>query len=206
MDKTALYKLNYGVFMLSTKAGDKTNGCITNTCMQVATSPNRVAISVINANYTCDLIKESGVFAVSVIDNTVTFETISYFGHQSGRNVDKMGPLPLPEDVNGVPYLNWSVCALLSCRVVSSQDLGSHTLFIGELVDARVLSDNEPLAYSDYQNKLKPKPKDEPAKDRKIIGWKCKICQYFYEGETLPDDYECPVCGHGKDDFEPVYA
>lgn len=204
MDNKAFYKLSYGVFMLSTKAGDKVNGCITNTCIQVANSPTRVAISVLNSNYTCDLIKESGVFAVSILDDTVTFETIKHWGFQSGRNVDKMDGLTLPEDVNGVPYLSWMTCAVLSCKVVESIDLESHTMFIAEVVDAQVINNNMPLTYADYQSKVKPKPQ-EVEQSKKIVGWKCKICGYIYEGATLPDDFVCPLCGHPKDDFEPIY-
>lgn len=205
MDKKAIYQLTYGVFMLATKAGDKVNGCITNTCMQVAANPTRVAISVINANYTCDLIKESGVFALSLLDRSCTIETIRHFGFQSGREVDKFGQMKPPVDCNGIPYLAWQTCAVLSCRVVSSQDLGSHTLFIAEVEDARVLSDKAPLTYADYQNDLKPKsaPKKE---SRPIVGWRCKICKYVYEGPELPADFTCPLCGHPAEDFEPIYG
>ena len=205
MDNKALYKLSYGVFMLSTKAGDKVNGCITNTCMQVANSPTRVAISVLNTNYTCDLIKESGVFALSILDETVTFETIKYFGLQSGRDVDKMSDLSLPIDSNGVPYLGWQTCAVLSCKVLSQTDLGSHTLFVAEVTDAIVVNEHAPLTYADYQSKVKPKPEKKLA-DRKIVGWRCKICKYVYEGSELPAEYACPLCGHGPEDFEPIYG
>ncbi len=205
MDMKALFKLSYGVFMLSTKAGDKVNGCITNTGIQVASNPTRIAISVLNTNYTCDLIKESGVFALSILDETVTFETIKYWGFQSGRNVDKMAGIPLPTDVNGVPYLGWQTCSVVSCKVVSAEDLGSHTLFIAEVVDAVKLNDNAPVTYADYQDHIKPKPEKKP-EDRKIVGWRCKICKYTYEGATLPADYACPLCGHGADDFEPIYG
>jgi len=208
MDKKAFYKLSYGVFMLSTKSGEKVNGCITNTCIQVANTPTRVAISVLNTNYTCDLIKESGVFALSLLDETVTFETIKYWGFQSGRDVNKMEPMPLPEDVNGVPYLSWQTCAVISCKVVDKMDLGSHTMFIAEVVDAISLSENNPLTYAYYQDVIKPKPKDAPtpATEKKIVGWRCKICNYVYEGSELPDDFTCPVCGHDKSDFEPIYG
>lgn len=205
MDKKALYNLSYGVFMLGARSGERKNGCITNTCMQVANSPTRVAISVINANYTCELIKESGLFTLSVLDKTVTFETIKHFGLQSGRNVDKLEDISLPEDENGIPYLGWQCCSVLSCKVVSSQDLGSHTLFIAEVVDAKVLSDRAPLTYADYQNEVKPKP-EKKQEDRKIVGWRCRICNYYYEGSELPKEFTCPLCGHGPEDFEPVYA
>ena len=204
MDKKALYQLTYGVFLLSTKAGDKVNGCITNTCIQVANSPTRVAISVLNTNYTCDLIKESGIFALSLLDNTCTFQTIKHFGFQSGRDVDKFDGLTLPTDVNGVPYLAWQTTAVISCKVLESTDLGSHTLFIAEVVDAKLLNDNAPLPYADYQANVKPKPQ-EVKKEKKIVGWRCKICNYVYEGSELPADFTCPLCGHDKDDFEPIY-
>ncbi len=205
MDNKALYNLTYGVFMLAAKAGDKVNGCITNTCIQVASSPTRVAISVLNTNYTCDLIKEGGVFCLSLLDKTCTMETIRHFGFQSGRDVDKFGQIRPKLDGNGVPYLGWQSCAYLSCRVVSSQDLGSHTLFIAEVEDAQRLSDQEPLTYAYYQNVLKPKPQPK-AEDKKITGWRCKICGYVYEGEQLPADFTCPLCGHPAEDFEPIYA
>ncbi len=211
MDKKALYNLSYGVFMLSTKCGDKVNGCITNTGIQVANSPTRIAISVINANYTCDLIKESGVFALTLLDSTCNFYTIQHFGFQSGRNVDKFANLQCPVDVNGAPYLNWQACAVISGKVMESHDLGSHTLFIAEVVDAKVLSENTPLTYADYQSKVKPKaeiPKADASQskaEKKIVGWRCKICNYVYEGSELPADFSCPLCGHGPEDFEPIY-
>lgn len=205
MDNKALFKLSYGVFMLSAKAGEKVNGCISNTCMQVASNPTRVAISVLNTNYTCDLVKESGVFALSILDETTTFETIKYFGFQSGRDVDKMSELILPTDINGVPYLGWQTCAVISCRVLSQTNLGSHTLFVAEVEDAKVINEHAPLTYADYQNRVKPKP-EKKLEDRKIIGWRCKICKYVYEGSELPAEYTCPLCGHGAEDFEPIYG
>ena len=204
MDIKALFKLSYGVFVLSTKSGDKVNGCITNTGIQVANAPTRIAISVINTNYTCDLIKESGVFALSLLDETCTFETIKHFGFQSGRNVDKYEGLELPVDLNGVPYLNWQTCSVISCKVLESKDLGSHTLFIAEVQDAVLLKDTAPLTYNDYQTKVKPQPQ-QPKVEKEIIGWRCKICNYEYEGKDLPEDFLCPLCGHDKEDFEPIY-
>lgn len=207
MDKKAIYNLSYGVFMVSTKAGEVANGCITNTCIQVASNPVRIAISVLNSNYTCDLIKESGIFAVSILDNDCTFETIKHFGFQSGRDVDKFGNITPPTDCNDVPYLGWQSCAVISGKVVEQYDLGTHTLFIAEVVDAKVLSDKEPITYAKYQNEIKPKNNVASAKEdgKKIVGWRCKICNYVYEGSKLPEDYACPLCGHGADDFEPIY-
>ena len=205
MNKKALYDLSYGVFMLATKADGDVNGCITNTCMQVASDPVRVAIACINTNYTAELIKKSGVFSLSMLDVTCSYDTIKHFGMQSGRDVDKFEYLELPSDVNGVPYMDWCTCAVLSCHVVDSMDLGSHTLFIAEIDDAEKLSGEPPMTYAFYQSDVKPKP-SKPAEAKKIVGWRCRICKYEYVGETLPDDFICPLCGHDASDFEPIYG
>lgn len=205
MNKKALYSLSYGVFVLAGKAGDKINACITNTCMQVANSPTRVAIAVLNGNYTRELVQEGGVFCLTLLDQSCTMDTIRHFGMQSGRDVDKFAGVDYAVDKNGVPYLPGQSCAYLSCRVLSSQDLGSHTLFIAEVEDGDVLSSGEPLTYTYYQNVLKPRPAPKAA-EKKIVGWRCKICNYVYEGAELPADYMCPLCGHPAEDFEPVYA
>ena len=204
MDKKALYNLSYGVFLLSTKYEDKINGCITNTCIQVANNPVRVAVSVLNTNYTCELMKKSGIFALSLFDKSCTFETIKHFGFQSGRNVNKFEKISFSVDGNEAPYLGWQTCAMLSCKIISSQDLESHTLFIAEVVDSKVLSENQPLTYDYYQSNIKPKP-EEKRNDKKIVGWRCKICNYVYEGSELPKDFTCPICGHDVEDFEPIY-
>ena len=194
MDKKAIYNLSYGVFMVSTKAGEVANGCITNTCIQVAGNPVRIAISVLNSNYTCDLIKESGIFAVSILDNDCTFETIKHFGFQSGRDVDKFGNITPPTDCNDVPYLGWQSCAVISGKVVEQHDLGTHTLFIAEVVDAKVLSDKEPITYAKYQNEIKPKNNAASAKEdgKKIfcranfgnVRGRCVRSREYYERNT----------------------
>lgn len=204
MDNNALYKLSYGVFMLSTRSGEKVNGCITNTCMQVSSNPVKIAISVLNTNLTCEMIKESRVFALSVLDDSCIFDTIKHFGMQSGRDTDKLGGIKMPLDCNDIPYLAWSTCAVISARVCESIDLGTHSLFIAEVEDLKVISDNKPLTYADYHSRIKPKPQ-KADNSKKIIAWKCKICGYVYEGENLPKDFVCPLCGHPADDFEPVY-
>ena len=121
--------------------------------------------------------------------------------------MDKFGNITPPTDCNDVPYLGWQSCAVISGKVVEQHDLGTHTLFIAEVVDAKVLSDKEPITYAKYQNEIKPKNNAASAKEdgKKIVGWRCKICKYVYEGSKLPEDYACPLCGHGADDFEPIY-
>ncbi len=204
MDNKALYNLSYGVFVLGTCDGEKINACITNTCIQVASNPIRIAISVLNQNLTCDMIKSSGVFNLSVLDNSCTFDLIKHFGMQSGKNVDKFADFPHGTDENGCPYIKQSVCSVLRCKVLSSTDLGSHTLFIAEVQNAFIVSKNPPLTYADYQNKIKPK--QTVNNEKKIIGWRCKICGYEYMNPELPADFECPLCGHPAEDFEPIYA
>jgi flavin reductase (DIM6/NTAB) family NADH-FMN oxidoreductase RutF/rubredoxin len=204
MDKTALFSLTYGVFLLSTKDGERRNACITNTTMQVASNPERIAISCINSNLTCEMIKNSGFFNLSILDSSCTYELIERFGMHSGRDLDKFEGFNLPADKHGAYYLDKYTCAVLVCRVTESKDLGSHTLFIAEIEDAFKVSSEPPLTYADYHAKVKPKPQ-KPAEDKKIIGWKCKICGYYYEGADLPADFICPWCGHPADDFEPVY-
>lgn len=180
MDKKAIYNLSYGVFMVSTKAGEVANGCITNTCIQVASNPVRIAISVLNSNYTCDLIKESGIFAVSILDNDCTFETIKHFGFQSGRDVDKFGNITPPTDCNDVPYLGWQSCAVISGKVVEQHDLGTHTLFIAEVVDAKVLSDKEP-----YKRKM-----------QRLISLPCNRNSCLDTWQNLSYYWKCRYCYH----------
>jgi len=203
MNNKALYNLSYGVFVLGANNNGAINACITNTCIQVASDPTRVAISVLNKNLTCYMVKESGKFTISVLDNTCTFDLIKHFGMQSGVDVNKFADFSYAKTESGIPYIKQSVCALLECKVISKEDLGSHTLFIAEVVDAEILSSNAPLTYADYQNKLKPKPVVNTGK--KIVGWRCKICGYECKGSELPKDFTCPLCGHPADDFEPIY-
>ena len=205
MDQKAFFNLSYGVFVLGTQAGGKINACITNTCFQAAANPVRLAISCINQNLTCEMIKESGVFSLSVLDKSCTFDLIKHFGYQSGRNVDKFKDYKYELDSNGCPYITNQVCSVFECKVVSSQDLGTHTLFVAEVTEAKVVSDKAPLTYADYQNNVKPKNNNSAEPAKKIVGWRCKICGYEYRGAELPSDFECPICGHPADDFEPIY-
>ena len=204
MDNKALFSLQYGVFILGTQSNGKINACVTNTCMQVAADPVRIAISVINSNLTCQMIKDSGVFTLSILDKKTTFETIKRFGYQSGKKVDKFqGFTDYSMDQNGCPYLSSQICALLSAKVVAAQDLGSHTLFTAEVTDAKIMSREEPITYAYYQSYIKPKPAAPTS--GKIVGWRCKICGYVHNSPELPSDFACPLCGHPAEDFEPIY-
>ena len=205
MEKKALYNLSYGVFMLSTRSGEKVNGCITNTCMQVANDPVRIAISVLNSNYTCDLIKESGIFTLSLLDQTCSFETIRHFGFQSGREVDKFADYTAYQNAeNGVPYITEGTNAYLAVKVTQTVDLGSHTMFIGEVTEMEVLSEEPSANYEYYQEEVKPKPEEVGKTADGQTVWRCTICGYEYVGEELPEDFICPLCKHPASDFEKV--
>ncbi len=209
MDNKALYNLSYGVFLLGTKTADgKINACITNTCFQAANGPTRLAISVIKQNLTCQMIEESGVFALSLLDKSCSFETIKRFGYQSGRTADKFSGFEYQTADNGCPYITKEACSVIEAKVCNKLDLGTHMLFIAEVTEAKLLSDKEPLTYAEYQKNVKPKAPVESgagSEPKKIKGWRCKICGYEYDGAELPADYECPICGHPAEDFEPIY-
>lgn len=199
MDKAAMYKLTYGLFVLTAKEGEKKNGCIINTAMQVTSSPNRIIIVVNKQNYTHDMIARTKEFNVSCLCEGADFEIFKHFGFQSGKNVDKMDGKSYPCAENGIPYIPDAANAYISGKVISETDLGTHTMFLADVTDAKVLSDAESVTYSYYQKNIKPAPQQTKKK-----GWICKICGYVYEGEELPEDFVCPICKHPASDFEPL--
>ena len=200
MDTKAMFKLSYGLFVLTAKDGEKDNGCIINTASQVTSEPNRITIAVNKANYTHDMIKKTGVFNVSILSQDATFDTFKHFGFQSGRDTDKFaGYGDAQRSANGLFYLTKGTNALISGRVVEEKEFETHTLFIAEVTECRVLSDEESVTYAYYFAHIKPKP--QPVEENKA-GWVCKICGYVYEGEELPEDFICPLCKHPASDFE----
>ncbi len=206
MNTKAMYKLSYGLFVCTAKQGDKMNGCIINTAIQVASDPNRISIAINKANYTHDMVKETGECNISVISTSAGFEMFKHFGFQSGRDVDKFSKdyttYQLAE--NGIPYIIAGTNAYFSLKVEKEVDLGSHTLFICEPTFMTVLSDMPSCTYEYYQNNIKPKPQPVGETPKGETIWRCVICGYEYVGEELPDDFICPICKHGKDDFEKI--
>ena len=202
MNTKVLHNLTCGLYVLASKNGAHRSGCIINTVMQVTSKPLRITVTVNKANYTHDLIASSGVFTVSLLDQSAPFGLFQHFGFQSGRDVDKFKDLSVKEDENGVPYLTWASCGYLSCKVVSSMDLGTHTQFLADVIDAEALDGTAPVSYVYYQAHIKPKP--QPKEDAPVKGWVCTICGYIYEGETLPEDFICPLCKHGVEAFEKI--
>lgn len=197
MDKQALFRLTYGLYLLTARESGVDNGCIINTAVQVAGSPDRIAISVIKQNKTHDMIKNTGFFCISAITQEADFALFQRFGMQSGRNVDKFAGYPDAVRTPSTVYrLDKACCMYMTAVVTQEVDLGTHTLFIAEVTDGAVLSDGQPCTYDYYQKSIKPRPK--PAKTAQ---WECVVCGYVYEGEELPDDFLCPLCKHGKEDF-----
>ncbi|MBQ8381633.1 MAG: flavin reductase [Clostridia bacterium] len=203
MNPKALYNITYGVYLLSAKENGRDNACIINTAVQVANNPTRISIAAIKGNLTHDMIAETGVCNLSAITTDADFSLFRHFGMQSGRNTDKFSDFTdVTRSENGLYYLTKWSSAFLSLKITESHDLGSHTLFIGEVVDGEVLSRTDNCTYGYYQTVIKAAA-PKPASTAKT-GWRCKVCGHVYEGEDLPADYICPLCKHGAEDFEKI--
>ena len=200
MDNKAMYSLSYGLFVL-TAYEYKHNGCIINTAMQVTTTPNRISITVNKQNLTHDMIKSTGVFNISVLSESVPFDIFKSFGFVSGRNSDKFDGIDCVDySKNGLIYLTKYANAYISGKVINTVDLGTHTMFIADVTDCAVLSDEKSVTYDYYHKNIKPKADNREKKK----GYRCKICGYIHEGDERPDDFVCPICKHGAADFERI--
>lgn len=197
MDNNAMFKLSYGLFVLTARQGEKDNGCIINTATQVTDSPKRIAVTVNKENLTHDMILQTGEFNLSVLSEEAVFWIFQHYGFQSGRDTDKFANIPENRTTNGLRYVDGCTNAVISGKVISSVDCGTHTMFIADVTDAKVLSDAPSMTYQYYFDYVKPKP--APAKK---ASWVCKICGYIYEGDPIPEDFICPWCKHGVEDFE----
>lgn len=200
MNKQAMFNLSYGLFILTSKDGQKDNGCIVNTVMQVTETPNQIIAAVNKQNYTHDLISKTGEFNVSILSQDSKFQTYRHWGFQSGRNTDKLEGIEFKRSANGIIYVTNETNAFISAKVLSVTDLGTHSLFLAEVTDSEILSDRESVTYSYYHKNIKPKPNAQEKKK----GYICKVCGYIYEGEVLPEDFICPWCKHPASDFEPI--
>ena len=203
MNNKAMYKLSYGLYIVTTRDAEKANGCIVNTAIQAASSPNQLCICINKGNYTHDMLLKTGVFTVSVISKEAEFPLYQRFGFRSGREVDKFADYTAYKNAeNGVPYITEGTNAYLAVKVSQTVDLGSHTMFIGEVTEMEVLNEEPSANYEYYQEKVKPKPREENAEGQTL--WRCTICGYEYVGEELPEDFVCPLCKHPASDFEKV--
>ena len=198
-DMRALFNIGYGLYVVTSNDGKKDNGLIVNTVSQITSSPNRVMVCINKDNYSHHVIKQTGKMNVNCLSVEAPFAVFRQFGFQSGRSVDKFAGEELIRSDNGLVILPRYINAMMSLEVESYTDMGTHGMFICSVPEARVMSDKETMTYTYYQNNVKPKPETDGKK-----GFVCKICGYIYEGDTLPEDFICPLCKHGAVDFEPI--
>ncbi|HJA71990.1 MAG TPA: flavin reductase [Candidatus Lachnoclostridium stercoravium] len=198
-DLTALFRIGYGLYVVTSNDGKKDNGLIVNTVTQVSDNPNRVAVNINKANYSHHVIKQTGIMNVNCLSVDAPFSVFQNFGFQSGRVADKFAGWTEVRSDNGLRILPKYINAVISLKVEQYVDLGSHGMFICSVTEARVMSDKDTMTYTYYQSNVKPKPQTEGKK-----GFVCKVCGYIYEGDVLPDDFICPLCKHGAADFEPI--
>ena len=198
-DLTALFKIGYGLYVVTSNDGTKDNGLIVNTVTQVTSTPNRIAVTINKANYSHHIIKKTGIMNVCCLTVDAPFSVFESFGFRSGREVDKFaGCTPLRSD-NGLVFLPRYINSFMSLKVEQYIDLDTHGMFICSVTEARVISNAKTMTYTYYQDNVKPKPATKGKK-----GFVCKICGYVYEGDELPEDFVCPLCKHGASDFEPI--
>lgn len=200
MNTNAFRNLSYGVYIISTLDGERPTGCVANSVMQITSSPATIAVSMNHDNYTHSCIEESGWFAVSVLSEQSAPCLIGTFGFQSGKESNKFDGVEAVEK-EGIPVVT-DACAYVVCKVINKMETSTHTVFLGEVVDADVLKNAEPMTYTYYHKEVKGKspknaptylPEEQDGEKAESEKWVCGICGYVHEGE-LPEDYRCPVC------------
>ena len=227
MDMKALYKITYGLYVVGSSKGDKLNGQIANTVIQVCSEPVKLAVAINKNNYTHEFITDSKAFTISILSQDTPLSFIGEFGFKCGRDVDKFKDVKYQLTENNVPIILDHTLAYLVANVINQVDVGTHTLFIGELVDADVIKDGEPMTYAYYhQVKRGTTPKSAPSYIEvkkevapKMAKYECSVCGYVYDPEVgdtdggiepgtpfeeIPDDWVCPVCGVSKDQFDKI--
>ncbi|MBR6534836.1 MAG: flavin reductase [Clostridia bacterium] len=198
-DLTALFNIGYGLYVVTCNDGKKDNGLIVNTVTQVTSVPNRIAVTINKDNYSHHVIKQTGKMNINCLTTEAPFKVFEVFGFASGRNVDKFAGCDVLRSDNGLVFLPRYINSFMSLKVEQYIDLDTHGMFICSVTEARVISDKETMTYSYYHENVKPKPEIEGKK-----GYVCKICGYVYSGDTLPEDFVCPLCKHGASDFEEI--
>lgn len=213
MDKKVLRNLSYGVYVVTSRDKDKNVGCIANSIMQVTSNPSVIAVSINHDNYTNKVIKENNKFGVSILKETTDAKIIGTFGYKSSKDIDKFDGINFKEILE-IPVLE-NTCGYMVCKVIDTMETSTHTIFLGEVIEADDYSTENAMTYKYYHENLKgSSPKNAPTyeetsisqvdKDSKKRKWKCSICGYVHEADELPDDFKCPICGVGKECFELV--
>ncbi len=198
-DLTALFNIGYGLYVVTSNDGKKDNGLIVNTVSQVTNTPNRIAVTISKDNYSHHVIKQTGKMNLNCLSEEAPFSLFEQFGFKSGRNSDKFADTAVLRSNNGLVFLSRNINSFMSLSVEQYVDLDTHGMFICSVTESVVISDKPTMTYSYYQNSVKPKPQTDGKK-----GYVCKICGYIHEGDTLPDDFVCPLCKHGASDFEEI--
>lgn len=199
IDSSALFKIGYGLYVVTSNDGTKDNGAILNTVVQVTSTPTQIAVTINKSNYSHDIIKQSGIMNINCLSTDAPFSVFENFGFKSGKDCDKFAGIDFTRSENGLAVLSKYINAFMSLKVEQYIDLGTHGMFICTLTEAKVISDKDSMTYDYYHKNVKPKPKTKT-----VRGYMCKICGYVYEGDTLPEDFVCPLCKHGAEDFEEV--
>jgi flavin reductase (DIM6/NTAB) family NADH-FMN oxidoreductase RutF/rubredoxin len=226
MNRSALHKISYGLYIVTSGQDGKFNGQIANSMFQVTSNPATVAISINKENYTHELIKLSRKFVVSILSEATPMTFIGLFGFKSGREVNKLQNVKTKTVTTKVPIVLENTVSYIEVEVEKEMDCGTHTIFVGNIVDCDVVSDAEPMTYAYYQRvkggkSPKSAPtysKDEPAAAPQTSArYTCSVCGYVYDPskgdpdngiapgtkfEDLPDSWTCPVCGADKSKFE----
>ena len=198
-ENAALFKIGYGLYVLTTNDGEKDNGCIVNAVMQITNTPNKVAVAINKQNYTHDAVMKTNKLNVNCIAESAPFSLFQNFGFRSGRDADKLEGVAFERSNNGLAVLKDNINAYMSLWVESTVDLDTHTLFICFVTQMDEISEERTMTYTYYQDNVKPKPQPQKKK-----GYVCKICGYVHEGDELPADFICPLCKHPASDFEPI--
>lgn len=233
MDSKLFFKISYGLYVIGSTKDGRINGQIANTMFQISADPPTVAIGINKNNLTHEYISDSKVFSVSILSSSTPLDFIGNFGFKSGRNHDKFASVSFKAGDTGAPILLENTVGYLECQVINSIEVETHTVFIGKVINAEVLSNEEPLTYAHYQqikkgttpstapiNYTRGQTMEEGKKeDNKMQKYECSICGYVYDPavgdpdsgiapgtafEDIPEDWVCPVCGVSKDQFQPI--
>ena len=211
MDKKVFRNLSYGVYVVTSKTKDRNIGCVANSIMQVTSNPSVIAVSINHDNYTNKVIKETNKFGISILKETTDAKIIGTFGFKSSKDTDKFNGINFKEILE-IPVLE-ETCGYIVCEVIDTMETTTHTIFLGQVIESGDYTSENAMTYKYYHEYLKgSSPKNAPTyeeksiisadKDNKTKKWKCSICGYIYEGDELPDDFVCPICGVGKENFE----
>ena len=207
MNNKAFFKLSYGLYVVSSSCDGQDSACIANTFVQVTSEPARVCITLNKNNYTTSLIENSCVYNVGVLLDDIDMDVIRRFGFQSGKDVNKFDGIDYEVDCQNIKQITEGIAASFSVKVISMTDVGTHIMFVGDVIDCKVINEGEVLTYANYHNKKNgttPKNASSYQADTSKHGWRCTVCGFILEADELPEDFICPVCKQPASVFEKI--